>query len=230
MTTTIVCLSGTFCDKALWQSQVQALNGGYDFIFPSIATHDDIVALAKSILDTLPEKFCLMGMSAGAVVALEIVRQASHRVEKICLVAANPSGSDPEMLASLDKQLETVNTLGIDGYFKEKLLPKSLAPEHCNDNEITDSIVTMAHRVGVDAFGKQIQVLKSRHEYWQVLKTITIPVLAVCGECDTICPPENHKRIVEQTQNGRMVTLPNTGHYINIENPNGLNQALVQFF
>ena len=226
----MVCLSGTFCDKALWQSQVQALNGGYDFIFPSIATHDDMATLAQSILDTLPDTFCLMGMSAGAVVALEIVRQAPERVEKICLVAANPSGANSEMLAGLDKQLKTVKTLGIDGYFKEKLLPKSLAPMHCNDNEITDSIVTMAHRVGVDAFSKQIQVLKSRHEYWQVLQKINIPVLAVCGECDTICPPENHRRIVEQTQNGRMVILPNTGHYINIENPHGLNQALVNFF
>ena len=231
---TLVCLSGTFCDSRLWDAQIHALNSNlgaeYNYVFPSISSHKNIQELAKSILTDLPESFSMMGMSAGAVVALEILRQAPNRVEKLCIISGNASGTNPQMIQHLNQQLEAVKTTGINDYFKKTLLPNSLAPCNLDKVPIIDTIISMAHAVGIDAFSNQISMLKSRTESWKILKDTNIPVLAVCGDCDTICPPSNHQQIVDIVTQGNLVTLSNTGHYINIENPDGLNQALVQFF
>ena len=228
MRKTLVCLSGTLCDEKLWHSQEQALASTHHCVFPSISTHTDVRALAKSILDTLPEIFTLAGMSAGAVVAFEILRQAPKRVEKICIISGNPGEITPDLKEKIQSLYDTVVTDGIDKTFREILLPISLDASNQTDAMYAD-LICMANRVGVSAYENQVAMLMTRQGAMDILTGLDIPVLAVCGESDRICPVAGHQAIVDTVHNGTLVVLPNTGHYINWENPIGLNTALENF-
>lgn len=229
MQKTLVCLSGTLCDAELWQPQAQAL-AGYTCVFPPMDTHATITDVVANMIKTLPEKFSLLGMSAGAVVALECIRQIPHRIEKLCIVAGNPHGNTPKTVQRLNHQLELAQKLGIRNYFEQELLPNSLSPYTMDNTPLRERIIAMAERVGITAFAQQIAVLKSRHDGLESLSHYKGEVLAVCGEDDTITPPDLHHQIATTAPNGRYIVLPKTGHYVNFENERGLNQALSEFF
>ena len=57
---------------------------------------------ADDVLRDAPETFSLAGFSLGAVVALEIMRRAPERVERLALLSANAGGSTPEHFAAWD--------------------------------------------------------------------------------------------------------------------------------
>ena len=228
MSKNLVCLSGILCDEKLWNEQVQALTGLYKCVFSSISTHTNVSDLATSILKTLPETFSLAGMSAGAVVAFEILRQAPHRVEKLCIIAGNPSAITPELKTKIQSLYNTIEKEGLDKVFTDVLLPISL-DESNNTETMRADLISMAHRVGIEACKNQLAMLMTRQSAMDILEGLNIPVLAVCGQSDTICPVAGHESIVDTVQNGTLVVLPKTGHYINLENPMGLNTALINF-
>lgn len=227
---TLVCLSGTLCDKALWQSQAEILSPVYDCVFPSIHTHNHIADVVASMVESLPETFAVVGMSAGAVVAFEMMRQVPDRLEKVCIVAGNPNGVTPTMAQRLDEQVVTIRALGIRDYFERFLLPYTLSPCTMGDVSIREQIIAMAERIGIDVFVKQIQMLKTRGEALTPLAHFTGDVLAVCGADDPLCTPAMHNTIADIAPRGRTIVLPKTGHYVNFENQQGLNKALLNFF
>ena len=226
---TMVCLSGTLCDKDLWQSQQHALSSAYQFVFPCIHTHDTVSDVVASMVKTLPKTFSVMGMSGGAVVAFEMIRQVPNRLDKVCIVAGNPHVS-PTMADHLKEQVNMMSTVGVRAFFENQWLPKALSPFNRDDEKLQNRIIAMAEREGIDTYAKQVTMLNSRREGVTPLKAFSGDVLAVCGEDDPICTPDVHKDIADTAPNGRLIVLPKTGHYINFENEQGLNKALLDFF
>ena len=76
-------LSGLLCDDRVWTHQTTALSNDYDIRIPDLCGFDDITDMATSILSEGVDRFSLAGHSMGARVALEIVRLAPERVERL---------------------------------------------------------------------------------------------------------------------------------------------------
>ena len=226
---TVVCLSGTLCDESMWSSQKTILEKKYRFVFPSISTHRDIESLARSILLNLPEKFILMGFSAGVVVSLEILRQAKSRVEKLIFLAGRADGGNESLSNSLLESLKEMRSMGIEEYFEQILLPKSLSKESLENDSIKNSIKEMACKVGLDNFENQVFMLNTRKNALDLVSEIEIPILLISGSEDRICPLEYQEEINKLAFNSEIVILKNTGHYLSIESPEILNEVLLNF-
>ncbi|NHB77621.1 RraA family protein [Rhodobacter sp. M37P] len=56
-----------------------------------------MAALARSALDAAPPRFALAGLSMGGIVAMEVVRQAPERVERLALLDTNALAEAPEV-------------------------------------------------------------------------------------------------------------------------------------
>ncbi len=230
---TLVCLSGLLCDERLWKDQQKALQGTYQCLFPSISTHESVQDLASSILETTPERFCLAGMSAGSVVALEMLRQteksADKQIEKLALIAANPHALTDEIKNSMLQSIATIETTGMEQFVMQDLLPHGLGQASQNNHRIRSLIVEMAKSVGLKAYKNQVAMLNTRSGALELLARTDVPILAVCGKEDRKCPPAFHEIIAQTAPHGSLVSLEKTGHYINLENPESLNHALLQF-
>jgi pimeloyl-ACP methyl ester carboxylesterase len=95
---TIVLLPGLLCDDAVWAVQREALSA-WDCVVPSYALCDSIESMARGVLDAVPaERFSLAGHSMGARVALEALRQAPRRIERLALfdTGLDPLAAGPE--------------------------------------------------------------------------------------------------------------------------------------
>ena len=52
--------------------------------------HETISELAADVLNNAPPVFALAGLSMGGIVAMEVLSQASERVERLALLDTNP--------------------------------------------------------------------------------------------------------------------------------------------
>src|SRR5688500_2720009 len=82
---TVVLLPGLLCDHAAWAAQCAALTDAH-CIVPSYGLRDSLEAMARAVLEMVTaDRFALAGHSMGARVALEIVRRAAQRVDRLAL-------------------------------------------------------------------------------------------------------------------------------------------------
>jgi pimeloyl-ACP methyl ester carboxylesterase len=61
------------------------------------------------------------------------------------------------------------------------------------------------------------------------LRAITAPTLVIAGEDDMIAGPVCGEAIVRELSDGRLVTIPATGHFLYVEQPEAFSAALTEF-
>lgn len=86
LTPPLLLLSGLLCDASIWDAQRAALADIAEvqvLDFPGI---DSVQQMAAQALAAAPDQFALAGHSMGGRVALEIVRQAPERVQRLALL------------------------------------------------------------------------------------------------------------------------------------------------
>ena len=88
----IVFLPGMMCDARVFEPQIIALGRERAVTVAPITVGDSIETIAQGLLAQLPEKFALVGLSMGGIVAMEILRRAPDRVSRIALLDTNPAG------------------------------------------------------------------------------------------------------------------------------------------
>jgi pimeloyl-ACP methyl ester carboxylesterase len=65
------------------------LDGAVDCFVGDTLSDDTLQGMAQRILDRAPATFALAGDSMGGMVALQIIRIASHRVTRLALIDTN---------------------------------------------------------------------------------------------------------------------------------------------
>src|SRR5262245_60579845 len=97
--TTLVLLPGLLNTRRLFAQQIEALSDTVEVIVPELWHHDSMAAMAEAALAAAPPRFALGGFSMGGYVALEIMRRAPHRVERLALIDTQAAPDAPEATA-----------------------------------------------------------------------------------------------------------------------------------
>ena len=99
----LVLLPGTLCDRHLWAHQVKHLSDVAEIHFGDLSQSSSVKDVAQDVLQNAPDEFALAGHSMGAIIALEIMRQAPERVTKLAISSGNARGSTPANHQAWDK-------------------------------------------------------------------------------------------------------------------------------
>src|SRR5437016_13182710 len=95
----LVLLPGLLCDATVWGPQKEAFTVEFRVTaFRHFYGHNSLHSMAAAVLDAAPARFALAGHSMGGRVALEIMRLAPERVERLALFdtgAALASADEP---------------------------------------------------------------------------------------------------------------------------------------
>ncbi len=97
--TTLVLLPGLLNTRRVFEHQIEALSDIVDCIVPELWHHDSIAAMAEATLALAPSRFALGGFSMGGYVALEIMRRAAPRVERLALIDTQATPDSAESTA-----------------------------------------------------------------------------------------------------------------------------------
>ena len=226
--TPLVLLPGMMCDARLVAPQINALSGGRAVHLAPITGQDNIASIASEVLTNAPATFALAGLSMGGIVAMEIMRQAPERVERLCLMDTNPKAEHPDVAATRDPQIAKVQRGDLIPVMRDEMKPNYLT-DGPRRAAILDLCMDMAGALGPDVFVRQSRALQTRPDQQETLRAATVATLILCGRDDALCPVHRHVLMHELMPHATLHIVENAGHLPTLEQPDETTAAMVRW-
>jgi pimeloyl-ACP methyl ester carboxylesterase len=205
------------CDARLW-GPVMGAFGRRTVIHGALTEHDTVEALAARVLAEAPPRFALAGLSMGGIVAMEMVRQAPHRVERLALLDTNPLAELPEVRARRAPQIEKSRAGRLEEVMREEMKPNYLAGGR-GKKPILDLCMDMALSLGPEVFERQSRALAARPDQQETLRTYRGGALVLMGREDRLCPLDRHDLMHALLTSSRLALVDGAGHLPPLEQP-----------
>jgi len=230
----LVLLTGSNLDRRMWNREAEWLSKTYTVVRYDLRAHGESDTATTEfthlndlagVLDALKiEKATLIGLSAGAFIALDAALDLPNRVERIVLAGPgvsgytgkNPPSFPPEMFAAIQA----------NEYRKvSEILLKSpvfaVAPE---SQPLVRQMVTENERLWtVDR-----ALMKLQPPTYGRLDQVKVPTLVIVGEND-IYQRDHAEVIAAKVPGARLVVVPGGTHIVNMSSPKEFEAAVRAF-
>ncbi|MET0211269.1 MAG: alpha/beta hydrolase [Burkholderiaceae bacterium] len=226
----VVLLPGLLCDEAVWAEQVTALSSAR-CVVPSYGECGSLEAMARGVLAGVDaDRFALAGHSMGGRVALEMLRQAPGRIERLALL---DTGIEP-LPAGAPGEQERERRFALLGLARERGMrsmgaawARGMVHPSRLDAPLFERILDMIERRTPAVFEAQIQALLARPDARAVLQAARCPTLVACGRQDAWSPLERHEQMHALCAGSRLVVFEDCGHMSTMEQPAAVSRALL---
>jgi pimeloyl-ACP methyl ester carboxylesterase len=225
MSEPLVLLPGMMCDARLFGPQIAELSADTAVMVAPITQGERIEEIASSLLDLLPKRFALAGLSMGGIVAMELLRRAPDRITRIALMDTNPLAETPVIAANREPQIVKARSGRMLEVMRDEMKPNYLAPGPYR-REVLDLVMDMAETLGPEVFICQSRALQRRRDQQSTLRKCRVPTLVLCGAHDALCPVKRHTFMAELIPFAKLVVLENAGHLPTLEQPAETTAAL----
>ena len=226
--TPLVLLPGMMCDERLFAPQISELSKQREVHFAQISGHETISELAADVLNNAPPVFALAGLSMGGIVAMEVLSQASDRVERLALLDTNPLAELSDVRMRRGPQIDAVKNGQLKEIIRDEMKPNYLF-DGVKKTEILKLCMDMALDIGPDAFIRQSIALRDRVDQKNTLRKYKRPALVLCGRHDVLCPLERHELMHTLLENSKLEIIEDAGHLPTLEQPKITTTALASW-
>jgi len=228
VTANLLFLPGLLEDADLFTPLVEGLRAHAASTVADLTRSNTMADLARDALDQAPDgRFALAAHSMGGYVALEVMRQAPGRVERLALLNTNARPDTPEstenrrrLMALAERDFPAVIAT---------LMPKLMTAKHLQDPILAGVVGGMALAVGKEAFRRQQEAIIGRIDSRPHLKDIGCPTAVIAGRDDQIMPVEIVKELADGIPGARLTVIEDCGHVAAIEQPARVLQALIEW-
>ncbi len=221
----LALLPGLLLDAGLWRAQLEALADVADCRVADFSSQDNVADMARTVLAAMPERFALAGLSMGGYVALEIMRQAPHRVALLVLLDTTARPDTAEQTSRRRGLIELAKKGKFRGVTR-MLLPMLIHEAHLKDEALTGEIMAMARRCGRDVFLRQQHAIMTRPDSRPGLARIACTTLVLCGRQDALTPLDCHQEMAAAIHSASVQVVEDCGHLPPMEKPDQVNRAL----
>ena len=240
----LLLLPGLMCDGAFWAPLQATLlataSNQTSFQRPcqvvDYADADTLTAMAQAALAAAPRNFALAGHSMGGRVALEVVRLAPERVQKLILMdtgylplAAGEAG-DKERAGRM-ALLEVARAKGVRAMCGE-WLKGMVHPARLGDVALLESITDMFARKNADLFARQLNALLTRPDASPVLAGLQatgLPTMLMCGRQDSWASVAQHEAMRVLAPHANLCVIEDAGHMVLMEQPQETARSILEF-
>ncbi len=203
----------------------------------SMASPLTLKGLAKELVDSLTalghHKFCVVGYSLGARLALTVALNHVGRIEALVLEGGSPGielPCDRQQRLELDQaRADRIRSDGLSAFIEQWYDAPLFASLKRNPQRL-NQLKARRYQNDPEWMAKVIAELSPGRQpaLWQALESLSIPCLLLAGELD-----EAYKNIVDKMQSklpqATTVIVPQAGHNTHREQPTQFTQALVNF-
>lgn len=229
----LVLVPGLMCDDTVWRHQVDALGAERDIQVAEHGLSDSLGVMAERILDKAAPSFALAGHSMGGRVALEVLAREPERVSRLALLDTGFRGVAPGEAGEREAEgryrlLEIARRDGMLAMATE-WARGMVHPSRLTDRRLMDAIHAMIVRGGIEKFEAQINALLSRPDRTDLLTSLKLPALVLCGHDDSWSPLSRHEEMAQLIWGSRLVDVPDCGHMSTMEKPEAITSALTDW-
>lgn len=221
----LVLLPGMMCDARLFGPQIAELSADMTVTVAPVTRGERIEEIASGLLDELPARFALAGLSMGGIVAMEILRRAPDRITRLALMDTNPLAETPVVAAAREPQIIGARTGRLEQVMREEMKPNYLAPGPYR-HEVLDLVMDMAVTLGAEVFVRQSRALQRRRDQQGTLRKCKVPTMVLCGAHDALCPIKRHTFMAELIPYAELEVIEDAGHLPTLECPDQTTAAL----
>jgi len=217
----LVLLHALPFDGSMWHQQLNLLPGRthaptlYEF-------GDTITEWASAVLDRIQgERLIVVGNSVGGSCGLEMAALAADRIAALVLVDAK-AGHRPEPMLRVEV-LGMLHEKGVEAAWEKFWAPlfSSSVPL-----DVLAQATRIATGLPVAAIAKGVNAFHTRTDRDDLLSTLSCPILCISGEHDRAPGVARMTAQARTARAGRLIVLPDCGHYVPLERPEELNSIL----
>ena len=223
---TIILIPGLLCDEFVWQGILPHLPS--NCYIANNNTQTSITDMATSCLAQTSGTLRVAGHSLGARVALEMIRLAPERIEKLALLDTGIHGlKDGE----LEKRQAIINFAYENGMqaLAEKWLPPMVYEENYHKKDLIKGLTDMVLRMSPEIHERQITALVNRPDAKTHLPDISCPTVLMVGRQDQWSPISQHEDMQRRIAGSALEIIENAGHFAPCEQPEQTADILVPF-
>lgn len=232
----VVLIHGTNLDRRMWDGEVAWLQqharvirydlrgqGASDDPTRAYSNHADLI----SLLDELGEReVTLIGLSAGAQVALDVALEAPERVRRMVLASPSLSGYVPDEMPPFFTDLGAALQAQDFQRANEVLLASpimSVPPEFA---DLVQTMVVDNTRLWSLPYSLLEQVSPPALERLEAVRPST---LVLVGADDLAAIHDQARLLAQRMADARLVTLPGGGHLLNMTSAEAFREAVGEF-
>ncbi|MBT3809480.1 MAG: alpha/beta hydrolase, partial [Rhodospirillaceae bacterium] len=152
-TQNLVMVPGLICDQEVWAYPRAYLSEVATISYAPADETDTMQGLAEAVLDSAPKTFAIAGFSMGGYVALEVLRQAPERVERIALLDTSSRADTPEKAAGREAAIADCEEDRFEDLL-DRFVPQLLHPDR-HEDPLFARVRNMGARVGPDLFANR---------------------------------------------------------------------------
>jgi pimeloyl-ACP methyl ester carboxylesterase len=251
----VVLIHGMVNSSKHWEQVALRLADRYTVIAPDLLGHGDSAAVrgdyslgahACSIRDLLTtigiERATIVGHSLGGGIAMQFFYQFPQRVERLALISSGGLGRDVSPMlrgaalpgaatgiwlvanrrvrSAMDSAGQRMRARGSRRGVYLQAVARAMRP--LSEAAARQAFLQTLRSV-IDVRGQHVSAVDRLYLLGE------LPTLIVWGERDNTIPIEHGLAAHEQIPNSRFVSLPTAAHFPNLEDPEGLADALLDW-
>ena len=200
----------------------------------------DLTHVAKDIKDLADylklEKIAILGWSYGGTIAQVATILYPQLITQAVLLGTGPPGKNEAPLeqAFLDAALKPINSFEDEIIlFFEPDSPISVAAAKASHDRIAKHLDVPKIPSTMEVFDRYFQggagYREDKQNFREQLKSVTIPLLIMCGDHDISFPVENWYPFTRQLQNAQIITFLKSGHAPQHQYPELAAQYIIHF-
>lgn len=242
----VVLLHAFPCDGRMWEPQVEAATAaGWRVLVPDLPgfgaspmpeAAPSLTVAADAVIGMLEERGvdrCVLGgVSLGGYVAMEMLRARPAMLAGLVLCDTKASADGGEARANRERlaalALEAGD--GVGRLLEQAVLPGLLgATTRARRPDVVERVRGWLHEADPAAVAWYQRAMADRPDSVADLTSADLPTLVVWGEEDALSDRAEQDRMVDAVADARLVVVPGTGHLANVEDPEAVSSAIVQF-
>ena len=237
----VVLLHAFPLNADMWRPQLERAPAGWRLIAPDLrgfgpasstaaTSMDDFADDVVALLDALEiEKATIGGLSMGGYATFALLRRAPERFSAVLLADTRSTADNEQGRAARAKMIDTLRDQGV-GTVVDEMMPKLLGESTRRQRpEVADRVREIALMNDAGGVAGGVAAMRARPDSTAQLVNISVPVLLIVGEEDTLTPPADSEAMRSHINRGHLVDIPRAGHLSNLEAPDEFSAALADF-
>jgi|SRR5688572_4798041 len=230
----VVLLTGSNLDRRMWAREAGWLSKDHTVVRYDLRAHGESDTATKefshladliAVLDALKiEKATLIGLSAGAFIALDAALDIPNRIERIVLAGPGVTGYTGKVPPSFPPEMFTAIQSKEYRRVSEFLLQSPVFAVSPEAQALVRQMVTENERLWtVDR-----KLMKMQQPTNDRLEQVRVPTLVVIGEKD-VFQQDHAELIAARVPGARLVRIPGGTHIVNLSSPQEFEAAVRAF-
>jgi len=239
---TVIFVHAFPLSSEMWKHQIDSLSGKFRLIVYDIRGfgasdygdgHFTIDSHARDLLQ-IADKLALgrvvaCGISMGGYILLRALEISQAKFHASILVDTKSEADNNPAKLKRAEQIAMIKS-GNRNEFTETFIRTALSEKSYENNpELVNELRRIISAQKDEAICGALMTLAARTDTTDSLEKIDIQLLIISGAEDKLVPPEYSRILYGKTRNSKLVLIPETGHFPNMENPVEFNKVVESY-